>query len=139
MRGFKYAMSMVMTIFGTVYILLSVGFTLILIMQLPKGAALSIVQVILFLLMNSPPVLLLYFGQRIRKKLYAEQHATLPAQPMSFTPPEPRAIIKVKPTPVPAPKKTVSAECKGCGARMAIMKDEVSSCDYCGSPLSAGN
>ncbi|MFF2890513.1 hypothetical protein [Paenibacillus sp. NPDC057967] len=137
MRGFKYAMSMVMTIFGTVYILLSVGFTLILIMQLPNGEALSIVQIILFLLMNSPPVLLLYFGHRIRKKWYAEQHAALPAQPMSFTTPE--AIIKVKPTPAPAPKKTVSAECKGCGARMAIIKDEVSSCDYCGSPISAAN
>jgi len=216
MRGykFKYAMSVVMTLFGIIYILFSVGFTFIIFLQ-TAGEDASPWMIIFFLLINTPPVLLLFYGHRIRKKLY--QNAAIPMSgygksylyivigvllsalsiivtfivgkdlfdfillflilylpsyqflmrgyrmrknlkleelalsqpvpqcyPVHNYPPvqqqtEPKTIIKVvKVKPDPVPKKAVPVECKGCGARKAVIKDELSFCDYCGSPLTSG-
>ncbi|RJE87704.1 hypothetical protein D3P07_15465 [Paenibacillus sp. 1011MAR3C5] len=97
------------------------------------------------LLFYGPSFLLLYFGYRlIRKKKPKKQ--VVPVQqpiPASYIPPVQHQVntvinvVETKPTPPPVPKKTVSVECKGCGARKAVAAGESSPCDYCGSPLTA--
>ncbi|MFF2890512.1 hypothetical protein [Paenibacillus sp. NPDC057967] len=96
------------------------------------------------LLFYGPSFLLLYFGYRlIRKKKPKKQDLPVQPNPASFIPPVQNQVhtviktVETKPTPPPAPKKTVSVECKGCGARKAVAVGESSPCDYCGSPLTA--
>ncbi|RJX38699.1 hypothetical protein D3P09_14230 [Paenibacillus pinisoli] len=214
MRDLKYVLSIAMTILGAVYILFSIGFTFIIFLQIAGDDA-SPWMILFILLINTPPVLLLYYGQRIRKKVH--QNEVIPMSrygkaylyigigvllsalsitvtfivgkdlfdfillflilylpsyqflmrgyrmrknlkleelalsqpvpqcyPVHNYPPfqqqtEPKTIIKVvKVKPDPVPKKAVPVECKGCGARKAVIRDELSFCDYCGSPLTSG-
>ncbi|WP_133305008.1 hypothetical protein [Paenibacillus pinisoli] len=97
-----------------------------------------------------PTFLLLFFGHRIRRNLRLKlEAASQPVQqprPVQVIQPPPqqrvetRTVINVvESKPAPAPKKavSVSVECKGCGARKAVIAGESSPCDYCGSPLTA--
>ncbi|MFF2890511.1 hypothetical protein [Paenibacillus sp. NPDC057967] len=106
---------------------------------------------ILFIMFYLPSFGLFYFGHRIRKKLKRKNEAEAAAyaaaqyNPVYHVPPvqqrvETKTVINVvESKPAPAPKKaaSVSVECKGCGARSAVVKGESASCDYCGSPLAA--
>ncbi|RJE87705.1 ABC transporter ATP-binding protein [Paenibacillus sp. 1011MAR3C5] len=155
MRGFGYVISVILTVAGAIYTLVSLIFTLIIMSEVSSEsdsfAEGLVLLLILFTMFYLPTFALFFFGHRIRKKLKrkneAEAAAIAAAQydPVYHAPPvqqrvETKTVINVvESRPAPAPKKapTVSVECKGCGARKAVVKGESTSCDYCGSPLAA--
>lgn len=144
MRIFKIIMGSILLVLGALYTFISIQATI----EMERGN--SVAEAIghfigEFLFFYGPSFLLLYFGYRlIRKKKPKKQD--LPMQqpnPAPYVPPVQQQVhtvnkvIETKPTPPPVPKKTVSVECKGCGARKAVPAGESSPCDYCGSPLTA--
>ncbi|REK71537.1 hypothetical protein [Paenibacillus paeoniae] len=150
MRGIGYVMSYVLTISGIIYSLVSFTFTLFIIpsaLAEERDVALTVTVyfIALFLVFYLPSFLLIYFGHRVRKKLHLKRgaEAMVQSNPVYVRPPvqqpiETRTVIvEAKPTPAPKKAVSVSVECKGCGARRAIVSGESSSCEYCGSPLTA--
>jgi len=143
MRIFKIIIGSILLAIGILYSILSIMSS---IEMSPGNSAGEIIghyigQLLLF---YGPSFLLLYFGYRlIRKKKPKKQDLPMQQPPASFVPPVQQQVntvnkvIETKPTPPPVPKKTVSVECKGCGARKAVPAGESSPCDYCGSPLTA--
>lgn len=147
----KHVVSYILTIAGVLYAILSIATTIVIIPDaLSQEAAADLTPFFLFIIMFFyflPSFLLLFFGHRMRKKLKLKKlavcqpvpqfnfmHNNMPFQQQTET----RTFIKVeKAKPDPAPKKAIVVECKGCGAKKAVIKNEISSCDYCGSPLTA--
>lgn len=94
-----------------------------------------------------PMLVLLLSGYFIRRRLASKNSAKsqpVPQfNPVYVNPPvqqqsETKTVIKVvHQATAPIPKKTVSVECKGCGARQAVAQGESPACEYCGSPLTA--
>lgn len=152
MRGFGYVMSYILTIAGAIFVVLSLTFSAILIPQIssqsqPLSVG-SIIVFVLFLMFYLPTFLLFYFGHFIRKKLKLKQEAEAAAMAAAqynpahnFSPVQQpvEVIYETESSPAPAHKKapSVSVECKGCGARKAVVEGESAACDYCGSPMTA--
>lgn len=155
MRGFGYVISYILTIAGAIFTVLSITFSFIILPEIPSQtqpiSAGAVLVFVLFLMFYLPTFLLFYFGHLIRKKLKRKQEAEAAAMaaaqynPVYNVPPvqqrtETKTVINVvESRPAPAPKKapSVSVECKGCGARKAVVEGESSACDYCGSPMTA--
>jgi len=155
MRNFAFVISIILTVAGAIHTFLSIMFTFIIMSEVstqPSPVSASIVfLLILFIMFYLPTFAFYYFGHRIRKKLKLKQEAEAAAlaaaqyNPAYNSPPvqqrvETRTVFHaVEPKPAPAPKKvpSVSVECKGCGSRKAVIAGESTSCDYCGSPLTA--
>ncbi|MFF2890514.1 hypothetical protein [Paenibacillus sp. NPDC057967] len=148
MRFFSH----ILTIFGVLFAIASLLFTVVvgLITSETGDSDLSASISALVFMFYIPAFLLLFFGHRIRKNLRLKMAA--PPQPAPEPSPvqviqpqvqrrvETRTVVNVvESRPAPAPKKavSVSVECKGCGARKAVITGESSTCDYCGSPLTA--
>ncbi|WP_133305007.1 hypothetical protein [Paenibacillus pinisoli] len=147
MRIFKIIIGSILLVLGILYSILSIMSS---IEMSPGNSAGEVIGHYIgeLLLFYGPSFLLLFFGYRLIRKKKPKKQA-LPKQhpnPASFVPPVQQQVntvntvnkaIETKPTPPPVPKKTVSVECKGCGARKAVPLGESSPCDYCGSPLTA--
>jgi len=154
MRGFGYVISYILTIAGAIHTLLSIIFTFIVMSQVssqtqPMSAGI-VFLLVLFMMFYLPTFAFYYFGHRIRKKLKLKQEAEAAAlataqhnpiynSPLVQQRVETQTVNVPETKPAPAPKKTpsVSVECKGCGSRKAVAAGESTSCDYCGSPLTA--
>ncbi|REK71538.1 hypothetical protein [Paenibacillus paeoniae] len=146
-------LSYILTAFGILFLLFTIVATTDMPQSVydPKHPAPSIIALcfVLFGAFYLPTFLLLYFGHRIRKKQKLKAMAAAPFNPQStpvqVSPPvqqrvETRTvnrIVEAPPTSTPKKSVSVSVECRGCGARKAVVAGESSECDYCGSPLIA--
>jgi len=148
MRFFSH----ILTTLGVLFAIASLLFTVVvsLITSEVGDSDLSTSISALVFMFYIPTFLLLFFGHRIRRNLRLKmetqpQPVQQPRPVQVIQPPvqqrvETRTVINVvESRPAPAPKKAVSisVECKGCGARKAVIAGESSTCDYCGSPLTA--
>ncbi|RJX38697.1 hypothetical protein D3P09_14220 [Paenibacillus pinisoli] len=150
MRNFAFVISIILTVAGAIHTFLSIMFTFIIMSEVstqPSPVSASIVfLLILFIMFYLPTFAFYYFGHRIRKKLkLTATNVAAEYNPGYSVPPvqqrvETRTVFHAaEPKPAPAPRKapSVSVECKGCGSRKAVAAGESTSCDYCGSPLTA--
>ncbi|REK71536.1 hypothetical protein [Paenibacillus paeoniae] len=143
MRFFSY----ILTITGVLYLILSIQSTIEIKPWEVSNDTYSLATILgqfigLFLFFYGPTYLLLYFGQRIRKKQKLKKKELTVAQaipPVQQQVETKTVINNVETRSTPAPKKAaaVSVECRGCGARKAVESGESSTCEYCGSPLTA--
>ncbi|REK71535.1 hypothetical protein DX130_21280 [Paenibacillus paeoniae] len=140
-------LSYILIILGIIYAVISLIFTLVMTLSELGDSDFSIIIIVLIFVFYIPTFALLYFGYRIQKNLRLKMTTSpqLVPQPNSIQTVSPvqqrvetrtvSSVIESRPAPPPKKAVSVSVECKGCGARKAVIAGESSTCDYCGSPL----